>query len=223
MFKFAVVILSILIWCSPTTAETLSKPLFRISYSGSKEGEVYARFVKGIYEELGFNVAIIQTPVKRGLILLNNEIVDADVIRLKGVAAKYENVKLVEPAIASGYLVLFCHKDKPCDLSILKQKNAFIQSDEGNLQLFEPGEIKAQIILNEITSNTLNMLEEARIFYALYSIDGRTLKKLSSKFNHVKVKDVSGYHVISNKHADLLPKIQQKLKQKLPEFNASLK
>ena len=67
------------------------------------------------------------------------------------------------------------------------------------------------------------MLEEARIFYALYSIDGRTLEKMSSKFNHVKVKDVSGYHVISNKHAHLLPKIQQKLLQKLPEFSASLK
>lgn len=223
MFRISIVIISMLIWFSPSNAQSLTKPQFRISYSGSKDGEVYARFMQSIYEELGLNVSIIHTPVKRGLMLLNNEVVDADVIRLKSVAAQYENVMLVEPAIAQGYMVLFCHKDKLCDLSILKQKKAHIQTDEGNLKLFEPGEITAKIIINEIPANTLNMLEEARIFYALYSIDGRTLEKMSSKFNHVKVKDVSGYHVISNKHAHLLPKIQQKLLQKLPEFSASLK
>jgi hypothetical protein len=224
MLKFGVFLLflSLLQCASASTEQTLLNPHFRISYSGSLEGEVYARFIKRVYAELGFKVSIIHTPVKRGLMLLNNEIVDADVIRLKSVVAKFDNVILVEPAIAKGYLVLLCHKDKPCDLSILQLKTAHIQSDEGNINLFKPGELKAQILINEMPSNTLNMLEEARIFYALYSIDSRTLEKLSSKFNYVKLKDVSGYHVINKKHAHLLPKIQQKLQELLPDFHANL-
>lgn len=225
MFNFGILIvfLSSLLWTSISTAEAVARTHFGMSYAGSVEGQVYAQFMQSIYEELGFDVSIIHTPVKRGLILLNNELVDADVIRLKSVAEKYDNVILVEPAFAKGYLVLLCHKGKPCDSSILQQKTAHIQSDEGNLTLLEPGELKAQIISNEIPANTINMLEEERIFYALLSLDNRTLEKLSSKFNHVKIKDVSGYHVISKKHADLLPKIQQKLQEKLPAFQMSLR
>jgi hypothetical protein len=225
MFKFGafILFLSLLQCASASTEETVQKPYFRMSYSGSVEGEVYAQFMQSIYEELGFNVTIIHTPVKRGLMLLNDKEVEADVIRLKSIVANYENVLLVKPAIAQGYLVLLCQKSKPCDLNILQQKTVHIQSDEGNLNLFEPGELQAQIIINEMPTHTLHMLEEARIFYALYSIDSRTLEKLSSKFNYVKIKDVSGYHVVNKKHAHLLPKIQQKLRQKLPAFTARLK
>jgi hypothetical protein len=223
MLKFCVFILFLLylLGASVVSAQAVAKPNFRISYAGSLDGRVYARFVQTIYEELGFNVSIIPTPAKRGLILLNDDLVDADVIRLKSVVVEYDNVILVEPAIASGYLVLLCHKAAPCDLNILQKKTVYIQRDEGTLNMFEPGELTAQIIINEIPTNTLNMLEEARISYALHSLDNKMLKKLSSKFNYVKIKDVSGYHVISKKHAHLLPKIRQKFQQKLSAFNAS--
>ena len=221
MFKFCMLIL-LLFLLKASAEQPVTKPHFRISYFGSVEGQVYARFVQDVYEELGFDVSIIPTPVKRGLILLNDNEVDADVIRLKSVAEKYENVMLVEPAIASGLLVLLCNKSEPCDESVLQNKTLFIQSDEGNLNLFEQGQIKAHIIINEMPNNTINMLEEERILYALYSVNNRMLETLSSKFNHVTLKDVSGYHVINKKYAYLLPKLQQKIRQKLPGLRANL-
>ncbi|WP_299080877.1 hypothetical protein [uncultured Paraglaciecola sp.] len=206
---------------SVSTERTDAKPLFRISYGGSIEGKVYAQFVQSIYQELGFTVSILTTPTKRGLILLNDSLVDADVIRLKSVATKYDNVILVEPAFAKGSLVLLCKKGEPCNLEILQQETAYIQTDEGTLKLFEKGDITAHIVISEMPTNTLKMLEEDRIIYALYSFDASQLSEWSSKLNYIKVKDVSGYHVINKKHLNLLPQIQQKFREKLPAFNAS--
>jgi hypothetical protein len=217
-----ILFISFLLEASASSEKSIVKPKFRISYSGSQEGQVYSRFIQSIYEDLGFNVTIIQTPVKRGLILLNDNKIDADVIRLKIAAKQYKNVVLVEPAIAEGLLVLLCNKQEPCDKDILQNKAVFIQSDEGNLNLFESEEIEANIILNEMPTLTLNMLEEERILYALYSMNNRMLEMLSSKFNYVILKDVSGYHVINKKHAHLLPALKQKIQQKLPKLQASL-
>jgi hypothetical protein len=224
MYKFGVlmIFIALLLEASASSKKPVVQPKFRISYSGSQEGQVYSRFIQSIYEDLGFKVTIIQTPVKRGLILLNDNKIDADVIRLKSAAKQYKNVVIVKPAIASGLLVLLCNKKEPCDENILQNTAAYIQSDEGNLNLFESGQVKATIIFNEMPANTLNMLEEERILYALYSMNNRMLEMLSAKFNYVILKDVSGYHVINKKHAHLLPALKQKIQQKLPELQASL-
>jgi hypothetical protein len=222
MIKFCLLVLILSFHQKASAEQPVIKPKFRISYFGSEEGQVYAHFMQKIYEELGFDVSIIPTPVKRGLILLNDNEVDADVIRFKSVAEKYENIVLVEPPIAAGILVLLCNKLEPCDESILQNKTVFIQSDEGNLNLFKRDEIQAQMIINEMTNNTINMLEEERILYALYSLNNKMLENFSSRFNYVKLKDVSGYHVINKKHAHLLSQIQQKIRQKLPALKASL-
>ena len=165
-------------------------------------------------------MSIIPTPAKRGIMLLNSGLVDADVIRLKPTIVKYSNVIVVEPTLGKGYLVLVCHKGIPCDLSVLQNKKVQINSHSGILNLFDVGVLKAQIIISEMTTNILDMIEEGRAFYSLYTTDEPMLITLSLKFNHVKVKDVSGYHVINKKHAHLLPKIEQKLRQKLPAFIA---
>ena len=79
MFKLGIVtiFLSLLTGNLETTSGFVAKPTFKVSYSGSQEGRQYAEFVKTIYEELGFDVTIIATPAKRGLMLLNDNLVDA--------------------------------------------------------------------------------------------------------------------------------------------------
>jgi hypothetical protein len=223
MFKLGIFILllSLLEKVSASTTEMLSKPRFSISHGAGVERQAYIKLIQTIYEELGFEVSFIAAPAKRGIMLLNDNVVDADVIRLKPTVVKYDNVILVEPALAKGSLMLFCHKNVPCELSVLHSKTTQIQTHRGILNQFEPGELKAQILLSEMPKNTLNMLQESRVFYALSTVDEPELEALSNKFNYVKIKDVFGYHVIHKKHAYLLPKIQQKLRQKIPAFTAS--
>jgi hypothetical protein len=212
----------LLLQVSPVfTAGSEPKPHFRMSYGGGVDRQPFVELMQTIYEELGFKVSIIPTPAKRGIMLLNSDQVDADVIRLKPTIVNYSNVIMVEPALGKGYLVLVCHKGIPCDLRVLQNKTVQINSHAGILNLFDIGELNAQIIISEMTTNTLNMIEEGRAFYSLFTMDEPMLRALSPKFNYVKVKDVSGYHVINKKHAHLLPKIQQKLRQKLPAFIAS--
>lgn len=193
-----------LLLAPPTSnAESVSKPLFRMLSAVDSGREPYAKLMQTIYEELGFKVSIIPTPTKRGIMLLNDEVVDADVMRLKRTVAKYDNVILVEPPLAKGYLLLLCHKGVPCDLNILQNKTVPIQTHAGILNLFVPGELNAQIIISEMASNTINMMEATRIFYALYTVDELILETVTSKFDHIKIKDVSGYHVINRKYAHL--------------------
>jgi len=203
--------------------ESAGKPSFKITYSGVAAAEPYLRLLQNVYEELGFEVLPLVTPVKRGIILLNDGSVDADLFRLKSTAENYDNVIVVEPALVKGYLSLLCHKKVQCDLNVLQNTAGAIMSEANLLDLFKPGELKAKMVINEINTKTLDMLEKQRVYYALYTVNEKMLNNMLSKFNHVKIKDVSGYHVINKKHAHLLPKIQQQLQQKLPLFDVNFK
>ncbi len=220
MLKFCFYIqIVLLLQISPAfTAERGANPQFRMSYGGGGGRQPFVELMQSIYEELGFNVSIISAPPKRGIMLLNSDLVDADVIRLKRTVVKYKNIMVVEPALVKGYLVLICHKDILCDLSILKNKTVKINTHAGILNLFDIGELNAQTIISEMTINTLHMIEKGRVFYSLNTMDEPMLRGLSPKLNYIKIKDVYGYHVINKKHAYLLPKIQKKLRQRLPAF-----
>ncbi|MFT7411923.1 MAG: hypothetical protein ACI9J4_000262 [Paraglaciecola sp.] len=212
----------LLLQISPAfTAERVAKPQFRMSFGAGADRKPFVELMQTIYEELGFKVSTVPTPAKRGIMLLNNGLVDADVIRLKRTVVKYKNVIIVEPALGKGYLVLICHKGIPCDLSVLKNKTVQINSHAGILNLFDIGELNAQIIISEMTTNTLHMMHKGRVFYSLYTMDEPMLRALSPNLNYIKIKVVYGYHVINKKHAHLVPKIQQKLRQKLPAFTAT--
>lgn len=118
MLKFCICIQFFLLIqvSSAFSEEKINKPHFRISYGGGADRAPFVQLIQTIYEELGFNVSIISIPARRGMILLNDGLVDGDVIRLKRTVVKYNNVVVVEPALGKGNLVLLCHKGIPCDL-----------------------------------------------------------------------------------------------------------
>lgn len=211
----------LLLICVCLASNSYAKEQFIISYAGGVERAPYTQLVRSIYEELGFEVKLIDTPAKRGLILLNEGSVDADVVRLKRVAETYPNLILVEPAIAKGYIVLICAKSVKCDENVLKDKNAKILTHQDLRGQFQDDELYAQMIINERLPNAFDMLLKKRWDYALYALDEYTLNKQASKFTFFKIKVVSGFHVIHKSKAYLLPLIQQKLEEKLPEFHAN--
>jgi hypothetical protein len=222
MPKSRLLILCLLLPCWVCSVNNAyAKVQFIISYAGGVEHAPYTQLIRSIYEDLGFEVKLIDTPAKRGLILLNNGSVDADVVRLKRVVETYPNLILVEPAIAKGYIVLICAKSVKCDGTVLKNKKSKILTHQDLQGLFQSGEIYAQMIINERLPNAFDMLLRKRWEYALYVLDDYTLNKQSSKFNFLKIKVVSGFHVIHKSKVHLLPLIQQKLEERLPEFHAN--
>ncbi|KXI27473.1 hypothetical protein [Paraglaciecola hydrolytica] len=191
-----------------------------ISYVVYPQIERYIDLISDIYTELGYEVTIIPTPATRGLVLLNDGEVDADVVRVAKTVQNYPNALLVEPALKIGKLVLICVKDVLCERSVLQDKKAVILSTEG-IQLFltEP-HISARIKNIQALTYSIDMLKAGRANYAILLIDGSI--DFTQDFNLLTLQEMAIHHVMHKKHADLLPLVQQKLIEKLPAFNAQI-
>ena len=180
--------------------------------------EDYTELFVEIYTELGFKVELIPNPSLRGLILLNDGIVDSDVLRLNVVAKEFSNVIVVQPRLKYVSLSLICVKGMPCSRSILEDKSISIMANSRMLGLLEPGEFKSIQIDNELFSSVISMLNADRYFYAIYVVDEAIKKHFEKDFQIVEIKKVSLNHVIHKRHIGLLPQIQEKLRVKLPEL-----
>jgi hypothetical protein len=189
-----------------------------ISYVVYPQVEGYVALIKEIYTELGFKVTLLATPSTRGLILLNEGAVDADVVRVKRTVQHYPNAILVEPALKIGKLVLLCRKDVICGASVLHSKNEVLLSSDAVAPYLAELKVTARIVKPQGTANVIDMLKAKRADYAFFIIDGQI--DFTQDFHIVDIKEISVFHVIHKKHLDLLPLIQQKIIEKSPEFNA---
>ena len=189
-----------------------------ISYVVYPQVEGYVALIKDVYTELGFKVTMLSTPSTRGLILLNEGEVDADVVRVRRTVEQYPNAILVEPALKIGKLVLLCRKDVTCEASILHSKNEVLLSSDAVTPYLTELKVSARIAKPQGTVNVIDMLKAKRADYAFFLIDGQI--DFTQDFHMVDIQEISVFHVIHKKHAAMLPLIQQKIIEKLPGFNA---
>jgi hypothetical protein len=217
--KYLLISFAILLFVLSCQANSQPSPSQKIaiSYVIYPQVEPYVDLIEEIYTELGFKVTMIPTPSTRGLVMLNEGRVDADVVRLKQTAKAYPQVILVEPALKNAKLVLLCIKDIICDQSALKDRKVVILSNDGVDPYITDLNISARIENPQGTVNILDMLKAKRANYGFFLMDGKT--DFTQDFQMWEIKEISVYHVIHKKHADLLPLIQQKLFEKLPAFN----
>jgi hypothetical protein len=179
----------------------------------------YSELFVEIYTELGFKVELIPTPSLRGLILLNDGVVDSDVVRLNVIAKTYPNVIVVTPELKRVSLSLICAKGVPCYRGVLADTSISILANERMLALLDVGEFKSIHVDNELFSSVLSMLKADRYHYAIYVIDEVIKDNFAENFQIIELKKISINHVIHKKHIGLLPQIQEKIRAKLPEFN----
>jgi hypothetical protein len=216
--KTLIFIIYLLTFYSFISSAQSSKP-FLLTYIVYPELDDYSELFVEIYTELGFKVELIPTPSLRGLILLNNGVVDSDVLRLNVIAKKYPNVIVVKPELKRVSLSLICVKSVPCHRGVLADETTSILANDRMLALIDNGEFKFIHVNNELFSSVLNMLQADRYYYAIYVIDEVIKSYLNKFFQTIELKKLSINHVIHKKHIGLLPKIQEKLRTKLPEFN----
>jgi hypothetical protein len=215
--KTWMLIIYLLTSCSFVSVAQAPKP-FLLTHIVYPDTDVYSALFVDIYTELGFKVELIPTPSIRGLILLNNDVVDADVLRLSPIAKTYPNVIVVQPELQSASLSLICSKGVPCNQSILTNKKISILANSRMLALIEHGEFKSVHVENELFSSVLDMLKANRYNYAIYVIDDVIEKHFDQDLQIVELKKIAINHVIHKKHIGLLPQIQEKIRSKLPEL-----
>lgn len=214
-----IVCLVCVIWVLTFSGLAKATGSFLISQVVYPDIEDYSDLIADVYTEMGFQVSIIPTPSTRGLILLDEGMVDADVVRALSVANQFTNVIIVQPALKVVDLNLVCVMGVPCNLRILKDESLNILANDRMIDLIGADNFKARKIDNELASNVSDMLKAQRYFYALFAMDETISRNFAQEFQLVRIMDLSVHHVIAKKHVDLLPLIEQKLRQKLPEFN----
>jgi hypothetical protein len=62
------------------------------------------------------------------------------------------------------------------------------------------------------------LLKAKRYEYAILLLDHMMEKRFSNDFQLVKIKEMSVSHIINKKYQHLLPQIEDKLREKLPDF-----
>ena len=183
-----------------------------ISYVIYPQVDRYLRLINEVYTELGYRVTMIPTPATRGLKLLNDGEFDADALRLKSMIAKYPNVIAVEPPLIVGKLILLCIENVVCDHSVLAQKNAVILTTEGIIPYLADYNVQAQLEVIPLFPTILTMIKAQRVSFALF-VGDESIEALKN-YKQVALQDITIYHAINKKHADLLPLIQQKIREK---------
>jgi hypothetical protein len=216
--KIYIFIIFLLIFIPFVSSAHAPKP-FLLTHIVYPDLEDYTELFVNIYTELGFKVELIPTPSLRGLILLNDGAVDADVLRLNVIAEEYPNVIVLYPELKRVSLSLICAKGIPCNSDVLMNKNISVLANSRMLELLDPGEFESIQIDNELFSSVINMLKVGRYFYAIYVVDEVIKKHFEQDFQIIDIKKISISHVIHKKHVNLLPQIQEKIRNKLPKFN----
>jgi hypothetical protein len=196
-----------------------TKQKFVISHINRDDIEPYIKLISGVYEELGFRVVLLPTPSTRGIKLVDEAVVDADVASTANdLEVNNANFIIVQPALNQAYLALLCLKNIPCSTNILQDNSVAFAITEPVFKLFTPAEFKANAVFVNTGSAITDILMLNRISYGLLIIDHALEKTYSSEFNIVKIKNFDVFHIIKKKHAGLLPQIEAKLREKLPAF-----
>ncbi|MDC8832460.1 hypothetical protein [Alteromonas gilva] len=189
-----------------------------LTYAEHPQIETYKTLLSDVYNEMGIAVHFQPVPAGRGLLLVDSGSVDGDVARVSVNARSLKNSMVVQPSLLKCDLVLVCTKGVACNQDVLKQRWAVVLSNLGNNKLLEEYDIDARVILNEQVSGTIEMFNSKRVSYLFYIQPvGIPLSDTFVDFNSLKLREVSVNHIISDKHAALLPELERVLAKRLAE------
>ena len=218
---FGLIFVVLLLITNSVLAQDKSGRKLHVSYVEYPQNEWLINLIRDVYSELGYTVSMIPTPATRGLSLLNDGTVDADALRLKRTAENYANAIIVEPAVLVSKLVLICVKEILCEQNILESRGNVVLTTDGLLPYLEEYNIKAKIESIQMFTNIVEMLTAKRVNYALFILDESNVA--FKDFNQVVLQDISLFHIIHKKHANILPSLELKLLEKMTAFKTQNK
>jgi len=119
-----------LVWCTLLASTGISlaqERVFKIGYlNHPRIINYYKPIIEEAYKRIGITTVFIEVGGERGMRLLNDGIMDADVIRFESVTRPFTNVYPIYPQLATGRTSLYCSKDVSCTLDVLSDPNVSI-------------------------------------------------------------------------------------------------
>lgn len=202
------------------SADEQTQDEFVITYFDNPQMPVLIDILQKSYESIGINPIFKSFPITRGLRMLEQGQVDADVVRNIDVLSNFDNVIPIETVLVSVDLLLLCKKE----MSVCSDE-AF-ENDQETMGVYiynldsvkkKYGErLKIKTLKNPDATDAIYLMQKGRINYALHPvIKGNVPKQISDSFNYVKVLDITGVHVVNKRHAHLVDQLNSAIAKHL--------
>ena len=105
-----------------------------ISYVEHPNISMLKKVIQSSYEQAGIQVTYKAAPQEKGLIAINEGIVDGDVARSRNGITRYENLLQVGKPLVTANYYLICRNGKACDESLLEQSETEILMSAGSIK-----------------------------------------------------------------------------------------
>lgn len=198
---------------------------FLVGYFNHPQIEIYKHLVSQAYTDIGIDITLVEVTMERGLIALNDGLLDADVIRAIHAQEVYDNIIVTSVVLTHAQTHLICQRQLICEQSVFRKPRNDIYinlaaSYSLEQQINTP--LKANLVVYDKVDTLLSMMLDKRILYAVYHSDESGLPPLiTNQFNSVKIIEYETYHVLNKRHAGLKDKLDTALTLRLAELKQS--
>lgn len=182
----------------------------------------YKEVVKEAYERLGLRVHFVEVSGERGLILLNEGLLDASTLRVESVLARYENIIAVQPPIAKANTNLYCRAQVVCSEEILKDPTKTVVTTRRLISVLVEARsdlvIKASTLRVEDLDRVIQLVSKGRYDYAIIASGTQDIPAFTKQgVNHVRLLTGSAVHALHKQHSALADAISASIQQVLEE------
>lgn len=187
----------------------------KLQIAGQEGDERFFPLLQAIYAQLGFQVTFETLPSARAMQLVDQGDYDAEVGRIPDIAVNYPNLTYSQEPLLTVRLVAMVRKDADIQLS-----------NPDDLQQYRIGYVIGMSVAADFVksapSNTIavttheqlaQMLERQRIDIALMGTAFPNSPVYSVGVERLSIATFNVYHILHNKHAQLIPQFDQVLQR----------
>lgn len=222
-------IAQLLVWYtlfSPAGISQAQERVFQIGYlNHPRIITFYKPIIEEAYKRMGITTVFIEVGGERGLRLLDDGVMDADVIRFESVTRPFVHVYPIYPQLAKGRTSLYCSKDVPCTLDVLSDPNAAIAVRRRFKERLKENNgmpnVYAQLETFEDMDKIRQLLLHQRYHYAVLPSDDT----VDPEFHAIGIQSVlleahPAVHVIHERHAHIASALSIAIEAVVEEHNA---
>ena len=191
---------------------SLAKPDPQRFLIGIPDNDQINTFYKALtlkaYRKLGIEVEFVKVGAERGLLLLNQGVTDADVIRFTVSKDRFANILPILPPISEGEFTLYCQAEETCNRTVVdtpKNHIVILKSSFENAKLLLPQyQFSAQMMTFESQKQIEQLVLQGKVQYAIVTRDHKYDHFYETLgFNAHTLGIASATHFIHKQHAHL--------------------
>ncbi len=216
---FIFIVSALLIIFSSNADELTDDKKFIISYvEHDSIISYYVPLLKAAYKKIGISPEFIMVNDQRALKLLNKGLIDAETAKTDEALKDHTNILKIPTPISKIEIMLICQVELTCNLKALENPRKVL-GVIGAMMFYQKLLLIADIKIVELSSfaTLTQMFNQNKLDYMIMVFDSKDIPAKNSFNNKYLIGTKLGYHLLHKKHKNLLPKIEQAIKQVIKE------